>query len=158
MPEPRLKQTLRTDLTTALKTRQQVDVAAIRMALAAISNAEVAGKQAKELTDDEVIAVLVREVKKRDEAAEAFRAGGREESALEEEAQADVLRRYLPQPLSEEEMQALVAAAVEQATSEGLSGGRAMGRVMGLLKESTAGRADGAVVAATVKAHLGIGK
>jgi uncharacterized protein YqeY len=157
MPEPRLKQTLRTDLTTALKSRQQVDVSAIRMALAAISNAEVAGKQAKELTDDEVIAVLVREVKQRDEAAEAFRAGGREESARDEEAQADVLRRYLPQPLTDQEMQDLVAAAVEQATAEGLSGGRAMGRVMGLLKEPTTGRADGAVVAAVVKAHLGIG-
>jgi uncharacterized protein YqeY len=158
MPEPRLKQTLRTDLTAALKARQQVDVDAIRMAIAAISTAEVAGKRARELTDDEVIAVLVREVKKRDEAAEAFRAGGREESALEEEAQADVLRRYLPQPLTEQEMQALVAAAVEQATAEGLSGGRAMGRVMGLLKEPTAGRADGAAVAAAVKARLGMGK
>jgi uncharacterized protein YqeY len=158
MADALLKQTLQQDLTTALKSRRQVDVAAIRMALAAITTAEVAGKQAKTLTDEDVIAVLVREVKRRDEGAAAFRAGGREESALEEEAQADVLRRYLPQPLTDEELQELVASAVATATAEGLSGGRAMGRVMGLLKEPTAGRVEGAALAAQVKAALGLGK
>ncbi len=158
MADPRLKQTLREDLTAAMKARNQTDVDAIRMAMAAISNAEVAGKQAKELTDDDVIAVLVREVKRRDEAAEAFRAGDREASARQEEAQAEVLRRYLPQPLTEQELADLVEEAVHQATSEGLEGGRAMGRVMGLLKGPTAGRADGGAVAAAVKAQLGLGK
>ncbi len=158
MADAQLKQTLQQDLTAALKARRHVDVAAIRMALAAITTAEVAGKQAKTLTDEEVIAVLVREVKRRDEGAEAFRAGGREESALEEEAQAEVLRRYLPQPLTDEELQELVAGAVATATSEGLSGGRAMGRVMGLLKDPTAGRVEGAALAANVKAALGLGK
>ena len=158
MADAQLKQTLQQDLTAALKARRQVDVDAIRMALAAITTAEVAGKQAKALTDEDVIAVLVREVKRRDEGAAAFRAGGREESALEEEAQAEVLRRYLPQPLTDEELQELVAGAVATATSEGLSGGRAMGRVMGLLKEPTAGRVEGAALAAQVKAALGLGK
>lgn len=158
MADAQLKLTLQQDLTAALKARQQVDVDAIRMALAAITTAEVAGKQAKDLTDEDVIEVLVREVKRRDEGAAAFRAGGREGSALEEEAQAEVLRRYLPQALSADELQQLVDDAVATATSEGLSGGRAMGRVMGLLKQPTAGRADGAAVAAAVKAALGIGK
>lgn len=158
MADAQLKQTLQDDLTAALKARQPVEVASIRMALAAITTAEVAGKQAKQLTDEDVIAVLVREVKRRDEGAVAFRAGGREESALEEEAQAAVLRRYLPQPLSADELQTLVDEAVASATAAGLTGGRAMGKVMGMLKEPTAGRADGGAVASAVKAALGLGK
>ncbi len=156
MTEPQLKQALRDDLTSALKARDQAAVAAIRMALAAISTAEVAGKQAKQLTDDEVVGVLVREVKKGEEAAAAFRAGAREESALEEEAQADVLRRYLPEPMTPEDLQTLVDSAVQQATAEGLTGGRALGRVMALLKEPTAGRVEGSVVANSAKGALGM--
>lgn len=152
-----LKDSLRDDLTTAMKSHDQVAVDTIRMALTSITNAEVSGKQARELSDDEVVAVLVREVKKREEAAAAFRAGGREATAEEEDAQAEVLRKYLPTPLSEEDLQALVADAVERAQQEGLSGGRAMGRVMGLLKEPTAGRVDGAVLAGAVKRALGMG-
>lgn len=151
-----LKDALRQDLTAAMKSHDQVAVDAIRMALASISTAEVSGKQARVLSEDDVVGVLVREVKKRDEAAAAFRSGGREESAREEEAQADILRRYLPQPLSQQELHNLVAAAVAKAGDEGLSGGRAMGRVMGLLREPTAGRADGSVVAAAVKRALGM--
>ena len=156
MTQPRLKQALRDDLTVALKAREQVQVASIRMALAAITTAEVSGKQAKELSDEEVVAVLVREVKQCEEAAAAFRSGGREESAMAEEARADVLRRYLPAPLSADDLRALVDASVQQATAEGLVGGRAMGRVMGLLKEPTAGRVEGSVVADSVKAALGL--
>jgi hypothetical protein len=152
-----LKETLRTDLTTAMKGHDHTAIDTIRMALAAISTAEVAGKQARDLTDDEVVAVLVREVKKRDEAAAAFRAGHREDGALLEEAQADVLRRYLPAALSPSELQALVGQAVAKVEAEGLSGGRAMGKVMGMLKEPTAGRVDGAVLAAAVKQALGMG-
>ena len=156
MAEPELKHALRADLTTALKARNQVDVDAIRMALAAISTAEVSGKQARELSDEEVIGVLVREVKQHDESAAAFRAGQREDSALLEEAQGAVLRRYLPAAMREDELHGLVADAVARATQEGLAGGRAMGRVMGLLKEPTAGRIDGSAVAAAVKAQLGM--
>lgn len=152
-----LKDTLREDLTTAMKNHDQVAVGTIRMALTAITNAEVSGKQARALSDDEVVGVLVREVKKREEAAAAFRAGGRETTALEEEAQAEVLRTYLPAAMPQEELQGLVEGAVAQARGEGLSGGRAMGRVMGLLKEPTAGRVDGAVVAGAVKRALGMG-
>lgn len=139
-----------------MKSHDQVAVDAIRMALASISTAEVAGKKARELSDDEVVGVLVREVKKRDEAAAAFRSGGRDASAQEEEAQAEILRRYLPSPLSDQDLQDLVGTAVAKAAEEGLSGGRAMGRVMGLLREPTAGRADGAVVASAVKQALGM--
>jgi len=156
MADSALKQALRKDLTAALKERDVQAVAAIRMALASISTEETAGKQAKELTDDQVTAVIVREVKRRDEAAEAFRSGGREESALEEEEQAEVLRRYLPQPLTDDELQQLVADAVAQASEQGLSGGKAMGKVMGMLKQPTAGRADGAAVARAVKNALGM--
>lgn len=156
MADPRLKLALRDDLTAAIKRRDSVAMDAIRMVLSAISTAEVSGKKAKELSDDEVMAVIVREVKKREEAAAAFRAGDREASAAEEDAQAVVLRRYLPEPLSAEELDALVAAAVTRAQSEGLEGGRAMGRVMAALKESTAGRVDGSAVADAVKSALGM--
>jgi uncharacterized protein len=157
MTQPRLKQALREDLTSAMKSRDQVAVSALRMALTAVTTAEVSGKQARELSDDEVVAVLVRELKQREEAAADFRRGGREPSARAEEEQADVLRRYLPAALSDDELRGLVADAVRQALDEGLSGGRAMGRVMGLLKQPTAGRADGAAVAAAVKSALGMG-
>lgn len=127
------------------------------MALTSITNAEVSGKQARELSDDEVVGVLVREVRKREEAAAAFRAGGREATARQEEAQAGVLRRYLPAPMSADELRGLVEGAVSRAAAEGLVGGRAMGRVMAQLKEPTAGRVEGSAVAAAVKQALGMG-
>lgn len=150
-----LKARLRADLTAAMKSHDQVAAATIRMALTAITNAEVAGPQAKVLGQDEVVAVLVKEAKRRDEAAEAFRAAGRAESAAREEAEGEVLRAYLPTPLTADEVEAMVAAAVAQAEAEGLSGGRAMGAVMAALKPATAGRTDGAVLASTVRRQLG---
>jgi len=157
MTDAGLKQRLRDDLTQAMKSRDPVVLSSLRMALSAITTAEVAGKQAKVLTEDEVVGVLVREVKQREEAAEAFRAGGRTGSAEEEEEQAEVLRRYLPQPLSAPELQSLVDQAVAKVRADGVTGGAAMGRAMGLLKKPTAGRADGAAVAAAVRAALGMG-
>ena len=157
MTDAGLKQRLRDDLTQAMKSRDPVVLSSLRMALSAITTAEVAGKQAKVLTEDEVVGVLVREVKQREEAAEAFRAGGRTGSAEEEDEQAEVLRRYLPQPLSAPELQSLVDQAVAKVRADGVTGGAAMGRAMGLLKKPTAGRADGAAVAAAVRAALGMG-
>lgn len=157
MSDPQIKDQLHHDLTVAMKERATLRAATIRAALAAISTAEVAGKQAKTLSDKEVTEVLTKELKKRGEAAAAFRAGGREESAQQEEAEAAVLREYLPAPLSPAEVDELVATAVAAAAAKGLSGGRAMGAVMGALKDSTAGRVDGAELAATVKRRLGLG-
>ena len=146
-----LKDRLRADLTAAMKARDELRSATIRMALTAITTAEVAGKQARVLTDDEVLTVLGREAKKRREAAEAFAGAGRAEQAAREEAEGEVIAEYLPAPLSDEELQALVTAAVAETGAEGP---RAMGSVMKVLTPRVAGRADGARVSAAVKAAL----
>jgi uncharacterized protein len=146
-----LKAQLRTDLTTAMKARDELRSATIRMTLAAITNEEVAGKVARELSDDEVLKVIGREVKKRKEAAEAFAGAGRAEQAAREEAEGEVLTAYLPAQLSDEELQVLVDAAVAET---GAGGPRGMGAVMKVLTPRVAGRADGSRVAAAVKAKL----
>lgn len=149
-----LKDRLRTDLTAAMKSRDEVRASTLRMVLTAITNAEVAGKEARELSDDDILAVLSTEAKKRREAATAFSDGGREEMAAKEQAEGAVIADYLPAQLSETEVADLVTAAIAQlgAADEGM---RAMGRVMGLLTPQTRGRADGAVVAAEVRRQLG---
>ena len=146
-----LKAQLRTDLTTAMKARDELRSATLRMALTAITNEEVAGKVARELSDDEVLKVLGREVKKRKEAAEAFAGAGRAEQAAREEAEGELLSAYLPAQLSDEELHALVDAAVAETGAEGPRG---MGAVMKVLTPRVAGRADGSRVAAAVKAKL----
>lgn len=146
-----LKAQLRTDLTTAMKARDELRSATIRMTLAAITNEEVAGKVARELSDDEVLKVIGREVKKRKEAAEAFAGAGRAEQAAREEEEGEVLTAYLPAQLSDEELQVLVDAAVAETGAEGPRG---MGAVMKVLTPRVAGRADGSRVAAAVKAKL----
>ena len=148
-----LKRRLRSDLTTAMKARDALRASTLRMALTAITNAEVAGKQARELADDEVTQVLVAEAKKRREAAEAYSGAGRTELADKERAEAEVLAEYLPRQLTSEELVALVTAAVEEAGAAG-QGMRAMGTVMGALRPQTTGRADGAAVAAEVRRQL----
>ncbi len=119
---PQLKDRLRADLTAAIKARDEVRSSTIRMALTAITNAEVAGKEARELSDDEVIGVLSTEAKKRREAATAFDDGGRAAMADKERAEAAVLADYLPEQLSDEEIATLVTAAIEQvgAADEGM--------------------------------------
>ena len=149
-----LKDRLREDLTASIKSRDEVRSSTIRMVLTAITNAEVAGKQARELTDDDVIGVLSTEAKKRREAATAFDDGGRVAMADKERAEAAVLADYLPAPLSEAEVSALVSAAIEQSGAAG-EGKKAMGRVMGLVQPQVKGRADGGVVAAEVRRQLG---
>ncbi|GAB3854244.1 GatB/YqeY domain-containing protein [Nocardioides maradonensis] len=148
-----LKDRLRTDLTASMKSRDAVRASTIRMVLTAITNAEVAGSVAKELTDDEIIGVLATEAKKRREAATAFDDGGAPDRAEKERAEAAVIADYLPQQLTEEEISALVADAIAQLGVAG-EGPRAMGKVMGVVSPQVKGRADGAVVAAEVKRQL----
>ena len=147
----RIKDRLRTDLTAAMRSKDELRTATIRMALTAITNAEVAGKQARQLSDDEVIAVLSKETKKRREAALAFRDGGRSDRAEREDAEAVVLADYLPEPLSDDELARLVDAAIAETGAESP---RDMGKVMKIVQPQVAGRADGSKVAAAVKARL----
>ncbi|QBR92648.1 GatB/YqeY domain-containing protein [Nocardioides euryhalodurans] len=148
-----LKDRLRADLTTAMKARDEIRAGTLRMVLTAVTNAEVSGKVARELSDDDVVGVLSTEAKKRREAATAFEDGGRAEMAARERAEAEVIADYLPAQLSEEEIVALVTAAVEQVGAAG-EGMRAMGKVMGVVTPQVKGRADGAVVAAEVRRQL----
>ena len=149
---PALKDRLRADLTTAMKERDELRTATLRLVLAAVSAEEVAGKAARELTDDEVQAVLRREAKKRREAADAFAAAGRAERAERESAEGDVVAGYLPAQLDDADLAALVADVI---TRTGASGMKDMGRVMGAATQAVAGRAEGGRVAAEVRRQLG---
>ena len=150
-----LKDQLQSDLTDAIRAQDELTMATLRMALAAITNAEVSGKEARELSDDEVVVVLTSEAKKRREAAESFDAGGAADRADRERAELGVLQRYLPEQLSEDEIKAIVADAVAAAAAEGKTGPAAMGAVMKVVTPQTRGRADGGQVAALVKSALG---
>jgi uncharacterized protein YqeY len=146
-----LKERLRADLNAAMRARDQVRMRTLRMALSSITNEEVAGASARQLSDDEVMKVLTREARKRREAAEAFGAAGRDEQAAAERAEGEVLAGYLPAQLSDDELSALVAAAIAETGASGMSG---MGQVMKTLTPRIAGRADGARVAAQVRRRL----
>jgi uncharacterized protein YqeY len=149
-----LKDRLRTDLTTAIKARDALRSSTIRMLLTAITNAEVAGKEQRELSDDDIIGVLSTEAKKRREAATAFDDGGRREMADKERAEGVVITDYLPAQLSEAEIAGIVASAIEQTAAAG-EGLRAMGKVMGVVTPQVKGKADGSAVAAEVRRQLG---
>jgi len=146
-----LKERLRTDLTAAIKGRDELRAATLRMALTAITNEEVAGTAARTLSEAETVTVLTREMKKRREAAEAFAGAGRVEQAARERAEGEVLTGYLPAQLTDEELTALVTDAIAQT---GAAGPKAMGLVMKALTPKIAGRAEGGRVAAAVKAAL----
>ncbi|GGR60298.1 uncharacterized protein YqeY [Nocardioides luteus] len=148
-----LKDQLRTDLTTAMKARDKARAGTLRMVMAAISEAEVAGTEAKELTDEEITAILIKEAKKRREAATAFAEAGRAEQAEKETAEAAVITEYLPAQLSAEEISDLVSKAIAQTGAAEL-GMKGMGKVMGVLTPQTKGRADGSAVAAEVRKQL----
>jgi uncharacterized protein len=152
-----LKETLHSDLTAAMRSGDAETVRTVRMILTSITQAEVSGTTAHELSHDDEVAILTTELKRRRESAEAFAAADRAELAQAELAEAEVIQRYLPAPLSADEVAALVAQAVSAAEAQGLSGGRAMGAVMKSLKPATAGRVDGAALAASVKQALGLG-
>ena len=124
------------------------------MVLTAITNAEVSGKQSRELTDAQVVDVLSTEMKKRREAATAYDDAGRQELADKERAEAEIITDYLPEQLTPEEVNAIVSAAVESTGASG-EGMKAMGKVMGVVQPQVKGRADGAVVAAEVRRQLG---
>jgi uncharacterized protein YqeY len=151
-----LKDRLRADLTVAMKARDDVRSSTLRMVLAAITNAEVAGKQARELSDDDIIGVLSTEAKKRREAATAFADAGRGELADKETAEAAVITEYLPEQLDAEAVTEIVRAAIQQ-TGAAADGMRAMGKVMGVVQPQVRGRADGSAVAAEVRRQLGGG-
>ena len=146
-----IKETLKTDLNAAIKSRNSVVAETIRMVLTAITSEEVAGKEKKELTDAEVITVLTREAKKRREAAEAFEQGGRADRAAAERAEGEVIASYLPAQLSEAEIKNLIAETI---AAVGATGPADMGKVMGGLKAKVAGKADGALVSSLVKEAL----
>ena len=154
MPDSDLKSRLRSDLTDAIRRRDEVRSATIRMALTAISSAEVAGTSARALSDDEVEGVLGREAKKRREAATAYTEAGRPDRAERENAELAVLEGYLPQQLSDEELTGVVAEAVAEVSAAGAAGPAAMGRVMKIVQPRVARRADGSRVATEVRRQL----
>lgn len=149
-----LKSQLRDDLSTAMKARDEITTATLRMALTAISTEEVSGKSSRDLTDDDVLAVLRREVKKRHEAATVFDGAGRGELAERERAESVVLQRYLPAALSQAELVELVRVAI---TETGATEVKQFGQVMKAVQPKVGGRAGGAEVAAEVKRQLGVG-
>ena len=146
-----LKEKLQSDLTDAMRAKDEVRRSTLRMALTAVTNEEVAGKQARELTDDDVLKVLGRELKKRKEAATAFSDAGQTERADRELAEAGILESYLPAQLSDDEVSAIVATVISDAD---VAGPAAMGQVMKAVQPKIAGRADGGRVAAEVKRQL----
>ncbi|WP_116205169.1 GatB/YqeY domain-containing protein [Amycolatopsis circi] len=146
-----LKATLHDDLTTAIKARDQLRSATLRLTLSAIGYEETAGDTARELSDDEVLKIITREVKKRRDAAEAFEKADRAESAERERAEAEILTAYLPAQLSDDELRGLVTEAVTETGASGMAG---MGAVMKAVQPKIAGRAEGSRVAAEVKRQL----
>ncbi|MEO3814258.1 GatB/YqeY domain-containing protein [Sphaerisporangium sp. B11E5] len=146
-----LKDKLKADLTTAMKARDEIRTRTLRMALAAVSTEEVAGKEARALSDDEIVKVLTKEAKKRREASEAFAGAGRAEQAQAELDEQAVLEEYLPAQLSDEELDRLVAEAIAESGAEGP---KAMGQVMKILNPKIAGRAEGGRVAQVVRGRL----
>jgi uncharacterized protein len=148
---PTLKDTLRADLTAAMKARDETKTRTLRMALTSISNEEVSGASARNLSDDEVVKIIGREAKRRREAATAFAEAGRDDQAAAERAEEEVLAGYLPAQLSDEELAALIAQAIAET---GASGPAAMGQVMKAVTPRVAGRAEGSRVAALVRSQL----
>ena len=146
-----LKETLQSDLTEAIRSRDEIKSGTIRMVLTAITNEEVSGKEARILSDAEIITVLSREAKKRREAAEAFAEGGRADRAEQEKKEGEIIATYLPAQLSEDEVKKIIADAIAQS---GASGPQGMGQVMKLVTQQTAGKADGGLVSGLVKAAL----
>lgn len=151
-----LKDRLRADLSTAMKSRSTIEVATLRMTLTAITTEEVSGAKARELSDDEVLAVLAREAKKRREAAEAFAAAGRDELATRERAEGEVLAHYLPAQLSDDELNAVVGEAIEDVAGQlgKRPGFGQLGLVMKAAKGKAANRVEGARLSAVVIAVL----
>ena len=150
-----IKEQLQSDLTEAIRSRNEIVSGTIRMVLTSIRNEEVSGKEERTLADAEIITVLTREAKKRREAADAFADAGRADKAELEKAEGEVIAKYLPAQMSEDDVKKLVAAAIAQS---GAAGPGDMGKVMGILKPQVAGKADGGLVSGLVKVALAGGK
>ena len=150
-----LKERLKADLTEAMKAKDEATRDTLRMVLAAISNAEVAGDEAVVLSDDQALAVVRGEAKKRQEAAQIYRDAGRTELADKEVAELSVIERYLPAAMSDDDLAKVVAEEVAKAASAGATGGKAMGMVVKAVRERVGSQADGSKIAALVKAALG---
>ena len=142
---------LREDINEAVRARDSVTAGALRMGLAALQNAEVAGKTKIDLDDNAALAVLAAEVKKRNESIEIYSAAGRTDLAERETVERAVLERYLPAAVSDEDLHAIVAAVI---TETGASGMKAMGAVIGAVRAKVGAGADGARISAAVKAAL----
>ena len=149
-----LKETLKNDMTAAMKAREELKKSTLRMALSAITNAEVAGSEAVELNDEQVIKVLQAEAKKRMESAEVYEQNGRADAAAQEKAEAEVLMAYLPAAMSDDELGAIVAEEVAAAAANGNTGMKAMGAVVKAVRERAGSSADGSKIADLVKAAL----
>ena len=151
-----MKEQLQSDLTVAIKGRDELSASTLRMVLTAITNEEVSGKEARVLTDDDVLTVLGREAKKRKEAAEAYDQAQRPELADRERAELSVITGYLPEQLDDAALTAIIDAAVAEVQGSGATGGAAMGQVMKIVQPQVKGKADGSAVAAKVKAALSL--
>ncbi|MFE9129549.1 GatB/YqeY domain-containing protein [Streptomyces sp. NPDC003631] len=149
-----LKSKLQEDLNAAIKERNELRSSTLRLTLTAITKEEVAGKEKRQLSDEEVTKVITREAKKRREAADAFAQGGRPEQAEREKAEGELLATYLPKQMSDDELRQIVAQAVDEAKAAGAEGPRAMGQVMKIVNPKVAGQAEGGRVAAVVKQLL----
>ena len=146
-----LKEKLQSDLTESMRNRVEIRSSTLRMILTAIKNEEVSGKEARDLSDAELITVLSRESKKRREAAEAFDQAGAKDRADTERAEGVIIAEYLPKQLSEAEVKDLIASAIKET---GANSPAQMGLVMKSLQPKIAGKADGALVSSLVKAAL----
>ena len=149
-----VKARLQADLTAAMKARDEVATSTIRMLRSAITNAEVAGTEAVELSDDETISVLQSEAKKRVESAEVYEQNDRPESAAKERAELAVIERYLPAAMGDDELATIVDEEVAAAAANGAEGGKAMGMVIKAVRERAGATAEGGRIAALVKSRL----
>ncbi len=147
-----LSQQITEDMKTAMREKNALALGTIRMLKSAIKNAAIEkGGADAELTDPEVVAVVRREVKKRQDSIEQYRSAGRAELAAQEEAEIAVLQAYLPAPLSEEELAAIIDGAIAEV---GATSRKEMGAVMKRVQELTEGRADGKTLSQAVMAKL----
>ena len=150
-----LKDQLKADLTSSMKARNEVETSTLRMTLAAIMNAEVAGDEAKELTNEQVQAVVSAEAKKRAESADIYKEAGRVDAEAAERAELGILQKYLPAQLSDNDLEKIVEEQIAVAASSGLTGAKAMGAVVKAVRTQSGSGADGAKIANLVKSKLG---
>lgn len=150
-----LKDRIKSDITEAMKAREEAKLSTLRMVLSALQNAEVAGDEAIVLTDDQAIAVLRSEAKKRAESAQIYADAGRTDAATKERAEQAIIDAYLPAAMSDEDVAKIVAEEVANAAAAGATGGKAMGAVVKAVRERVGASADGGKIAALVKSALG---